>query len=308
MKKRFLLLFLLVLLLPNFVYASDLVRNYSNNYGVSKKWDMKNQNRINHALKTPYVDSSIKIYDYSNILSEDDVSYLKDKINTFIEYTGFDMVFVSVDLPYIVDSDNEDYAADFYDYNDFGINDKYYSGILLLRNTYEDDPYFNIYAFGTAQLYYNYDRMEKVLDDIYPYFKNGVDYRGGIDKYIQELTSYFKKGKPISSRYDKLDEYGNVVEGFAPPYIVAFIIASITSLVVIFVEASKNKMVRKSHEARDYLDKNSINYDKKSDTYIRSSTSSYKISSSSSGSGTSSGGHSSGSSGGGHSSGGGRHG
>ena len=42
------------------------------------------------------------------------------------------------DLPYTSDSENEDYASDFYDYNDFGLDlDKNYSGVLLFRNTYE---------------------------------------------------------------------------------------------------------------------------------------------------------------------------
>ncbi len=52
----------------------------------------------------------------------------------------------------------------------FGLDDEYYSGVLLLRNTYESNPYFNIYTFGEAQLYFTYERLENVLDDIYPYF------------------------------------------------------------------------------------------------------------------------------------------
>ncbi len=53
-------------------------------------------------------------------------------------------------------------------------------------------------------------------------FKDGADYLGGIDKFIDELNSYYDKGKPLSSRNDTLDEYGNVVKGYNPPYLVAF--------------------------------------------------------------------------------------
>jgi hypothetical protein len=79
-----------------------------------------------------------------------------------------DMVFVSINLPYTIDKQNEEFAADFYDYNDFGINFESYSGVLLLRNTYEQDPYFNVYMFGKAQLYYSFARSESMLDNMYP--------------------------------------------------------------------------------------------------------------------------------------------
>lgn len=311
MKKIFICLLLIISLIPGVIFASSVsadskkVRDESNNYGVSKKWDMSSQTRINHAMNTPYVDASQKIYDYSNVLSEDEEKTLKKEIDNFIEKTKFDLVFVSVDLPYSLDSVNEDYAADFYDYNDFGLNDKYYSGVLLLRNTYENDPYYNIYTFGSAQLYFSYDRLENILDEIYPKFKNGVDYKGGIETFIHKLKVYYDKGIPDEMKYSKLDEYGNVYETYRPPYFIAFLVSIISSIIIIVVMINKNKMVRKATTAFNYLDKDSIKYNKKSDTYLRSHTTSYKTSSSSGGSG---GGHSSGSSGGGHSSGGGRHG
>ena len=106
------------------------------------------------------------------------------------------------------------------------------------------------------------------------------------------MNSYYDKGKPLSSRNDTLDEYGNVVKGYNPPYLVAFIGAIAVSAIVVSIEVHKNKMVKKATTAFDYLDKNSINYTKKDDRYIRSHTSSYKTSSSS---GSGGGGHSSGS-------------
>ena len=68
-----------------------------------------------------------------------------------------EMVFVSIDMPYNYDSKNEEFAADFYDYNDFGLNFDKYNGILLLRNNYSSDRYYDIYTFGDAQLYFKVD-------------------------------------------------------------------------------------------------------------------------------------------------------
>ena len=74
MKKIFLGVFILLFLFTN-VYASELghnsdgyERNSSNNYGVKKKIDINSSNMSN-ITRTPYVDSSIKIYDYVDILT-----------------------------------------------------------------------------------------------------------------------------------------------------------------------------------------------------------------------------------------------
>lgn len=277
-------------------------RSYTNNYGVNKNIEM-NATRISHALETPYVDTSLKIYDFSDILTDEEEKSLREKMITFQTKTNMDIVILTVNLPYAYDSTNEDYAADFYDYNDFGLNYSNYSGILLLRNTYENDPYFNIYTFGEAQLYFTYSRLENILDDIYPYFKNGSNYLKGMNKYIDSLSDYYDSGKPYSSKYDKLDENGIVIKGFYPSYFVYIVISSIIACIVTFIERGRHKMIKKSTQASDYLDKKTVNYTRKEDIFLRTHTTSHVISSSSSG-----GGSHVGSSGGGHSSGGGRHG
>ena len=43
-------------------------RTESNNYGVNKKWKITESN-INNVKSTKYVDSSEKIYDFSNVLN-----------------------------------------------------------------------------------------------------------------------------------------------------------------------------------------------------------------------------------------------
>ena len=46
-------------------------RTESNNYGVNKKWKITESN-INNVKSTKYVDSSEKIYDFSNVLNEEE--------------------------------------------------------------------------------------------------------------------------------------------------------------------------------------------------------------------------------------------
>lgn len=280
-------------------------RTELNNYGVNKKWKITSSNKSN-VLNTKMVDASEKIYDYSDILTMQEEQDLYEKIQKFIDTTKMDMVIVTVDLPYSYDKVNEDYAADFYDYNDFGINFDRYSGVLLLRNTYSSDPYFNIYAFGDAQLYFSYNRLENVLDYIYDDLHSG-NYYDGFSKFTNKMTSYYNSGIPSEMKSYKVNEDGYLYKIYTIPYFIVLIISSIVTAITMSIMVKKNKMVVKATKATEYLDRQSIKYTEKHDDFITSHVSSYRISSSSGGSG---GGFSSsgGSSGGGHSSGGGRHG
>ena len=114
-------------------------------------------------MQTPYIDSSLKIYDFAGILKEEEITELKTQIDTFKNLTNMEIVILTIDMPYSYDSKNEEVAADFYDYNDFGINTEQYDGVLFLRNNYSSDRYFNIYTFGEAQLYFDYYKQVPYL-------------------------------------------------------------------------------------------------------------------------------------------------
>ena len=168
MKKLVKIIILTILLILPFSLKAEVTlkeRNEANNYGVNKKWSITDSN-IDNVKNTKYVDASEKIYDYSNVLTEKEKVELKSLIDDYITKTKMDMVILIDSLPYVLDSENEDYAVDFYDYNDFGIDFENYSGVILFRNTYETDPYFNVYMFGNAQLYYSYERSENMLGAI----------------------------------------------------------------------------------------------------------------------------------------------
>lgn len=309
MKKilTFILAFLL-LISPVFALPDGSDRKNMENYGVNKKWTI-NESNLNNVLRTPYVDATKKIYDYSNILSDETEKELLVDINNFIEKTHMDMVILTVDLPYTSDSTNEDYAADFYDYNDFGLDFEHYDGVLLLRNTYESDPYFNVYTFGEAQLYFDFNRCEHMLDDIYPYFKS-KDYLTGMKLFISDFSNYYDYGKALEDYYvDDMGYIHQIPPKYVVPYTTALIVGGLAALITILIMVKKNKMVRKSTEANDYLVKDSILYHKKSDILTGSFTTHHTIQRDSGGY-SGGGGHSShsGSSGGGHGGGGGRHG
>ncbi len=310
MKKiKLLILIFLVALVPN-VFASTNTqdRNTLDNYGVNKKWKITDNNKSN-VLNSYKVDASEKIYDFADILTDEEEQRVYEKFMTFINKTKMDMVFVSINKPYVQDSDIEDFAADFYDYNDFGIDFDKYSGVLIVRDTYEPDPFYNIYLFGEAQLYFYGDRTENTLDDIYNSFHSGY-YENGLNTFISEFTSYYDRGIDSSLKYHFIDENGYIREKLHMPWVGIVFADLLVVFIVMLILVKKNKMITKKLDVSKYYDKKTLVFTKQNDIFISEHTSSYTVSSSSGGGHSSGGGfHSSGgSSGGGHSSGGGRHG
>lgn len=301
--KQLILIALCLFINTTTIFASTqkFERTEENNYGVNKHWKITNNN-IKNVKATPLVNSNEKIYDYADILTAEEEKEIYKKIEKFVKETHIDMVFVSVDMAYYSDSQNENYAADFYDYNDFGIDFENYSGILLLRNKYSKDPYFDMYTFGNAQLYFSQTRYDDILDTIYEYFYQDKDYPKGLEIFIDKCKNYYDQGYASKYKYSYVDKDGYIQERYHVPYFICTLVASVVTLITMTILVKKNKMVRKAITANEYLDKGSINYTQSMDQFVRSHTSHYTISSSSGG------GSHGGSSGGGHSSGGGRHG
>ncbi|MBP3841663.1 MAG: TPM domain-containing protein [Bacilli bacterium] len=309
-KLKLLLLILSLILIPN-VFASTQTQNRGDfdNLGVNKHWKITDKNRIN-VMKTDKVNADEKIYDFSDILTDEEEKRVYDRFMDFIRKTKMDMVFVSINMPYVNDSDIETFAADFYDYNDFGLNFKNYSGVLIVRNTYEQDPFYNIYLFGEAQLYFYGDRTENTLDRIYNSFHSGR-YEEGLNTFIDDFNSYYDRGIDSSLKNKFIDEDGYIREKVVMPWLAIVGADLLVIFIVLLILIHKNKMVTKKLNVSEYFDKSSLDFTKKNDIFLREHTTHYTVSSSSgSGGGHSGGGfHSSGgSSGGGHSSGGGRHG
>lgn len=334
MKKiKVLLIILITVFIHTNVYASTNTYNRDEleNHGVKKNWKITTSN-IDNINRTPAVDSTEKIYDYADLLTDEEERLLKEKIDEFIEKYKMDFVIVTNNYEYPAsisnycysetqadkkeDEANEEYASDFYDYNDFGMIFENNSGILLFRNTAIDpcfhEMYYDMYTFGNAQLYFNQYRYDSVLDGIYNNLRSKNYYNGFVD-YISRVSNFLDEGIPSDLKGYTVDENGYLQPPprvYHPPIIGGIGIGVIISGIVIIIMIAKNNMVKKATKAEEYLNKGKYKLTTKSDVFLRSHTTHYTVSSSSSGGGHSSGGHSShsGSSGGGHSSGGGRHG
>lgn len=288
-------------------------RNTLENYGVNKKWRINDSNLYN-VMKTHAVDASEKIYDFEDLLSETDEYFLKQMIDDYYETTGFDLIILTESFYNVDDDDNGDYVQDFYDYNDFGIDDKYYSGVVIFRNNEPGYPWYNVYSFGEAQYYYYYEnsdsRIEHTLDYVYDDMVAG-NYRTAMSQIITDLKNYYYQGKEDGMEDFLLDSDNMLVyaPSYHPPILFIIIVAAVVTLIYISSQVKKNKTVFLPRLAHDYLDSKGVTFFNKSDIKYDSRISSYTTSS---GSGYGGGGRSfsssRGSSGGGRSGGSGRRG
>ena len=311
MKRKSFLLLLLVLFINGLnVHASTntFERETLENYGVNKSWTIDERN-LDNVLNTKAVDASEKIYDFADILTEEEENELKVKIDSFIENTGMDMVVLTDDFDYQFDNENEDYAADFYDYNDFGMSMENNSGILFFRNANSLDPYYDMYTFGDSQLYFDQRRYDDILDSIYDDISS-KNYREGLEDFMNQVEGYISSGKPSSLENYYVDTNGYLQKepaSYHVPWLVCLIISFSVTGIVMAIFIKKNKMVHRVVQASEYLKKDKVNITNRKDIFVTSHITSYQTSSDSGGSGGGFSSHS-GSSGGGHSSGGGRHG
>jgi len=289
MKKIFYIIITITLLFTLNVKASTntIERTEENNYGVKKETDY--HDKLNTIMNTKYVNANEKIYDFSDILTDEEEQDLKKKIDEFMTKTNMELVFVTDDVPYTSDDTNTAYAEDFYFYNDFGLNTKHYDGIIFFRNTYQADPYYEIRFIGEAQLYYT-PIYEDILDELY----NDIheeNYKKAFDNLIYQLNGYYDRGIHSEMEGYTLDDKGHLVppeeppKEYKPPIVAMIISAVLGTSIFTGVNVKKNKMVKHAYDANVYLDHESITYSKVIDKFVSTFTTSHRISSDSNGSG-----------------------
>lgn len=251
-------------------------------------WITVTEENKQHILNTPSVLETEHIYDFADLLSEEEETSLLNEVNKYIETYFMDMVIVTTkENSYTA----EEYADDFYDYNNFGIGNNR-AGILILIDMLNRE--FYISTTGEAILLYNDNRIDSILDDMTYDMKN-ANYYKALKISINKASDYASEGIPEENKNSYIDEFGNYVyvEPDKPYPLVLFLIISVsvaTIILVIFVK--KNKLVRKAYEATSYMKEDTKEINIIRNTFLTSHTSRVYIPSSSGSSGSSSGGSS----------------
>lgn len=151
-------------------------------------------------------DTSIKVYDYANLLEDSEEKTLSTMANEISERLQLDTVIVT-----IRDSEGKssmEYADDFFDYNGFGYGNDY-TGILLLVNMQEREVWIS--TTGKAIRYFNDNDIDKTIDVIYGDLKNGEYFNSAykflktVDSHVNEYINWEKvKDLPLHLRYSRI--------------------------------------------------------------------------------------------------------
>lgn len=226
-------------------------------------------------------DNTLKVYDYAQVLSNEEEEQLKVSVSNYINKYNMDMALVTV--KYHTKSSTKVYAEDFYDYNGFGIGDTYDGLIFVIDFTF---GYTDIYISTTGEAIRMYDdyRIDNMLDNIANNKDNG--YYAMFNSFIDDASNYASNGVPSSNSNTEINEYGDLVYKKSIPWFTIVIISVIVPTIVIVILINKNKMVRKSVNAAYYLKDGSIIINTRNDRFVTTHTTSVRINDSSSSGGS----------------------
>jgi len=128
-----------------------------------------------------------RVFDNAGIIAESEITEIEQAIVRLREKIGMDVVIVtSDDVP---EGESEGYAADFFDYGDFGTGNSR-SGILLLIDM--SNRMMQISTSGEAMTVFPDNKQEKIFDNISKYASNGA-YDELVKAYLNEIEQLYNE-------------------------------------------------------------------------------------------------------------------
>ncbi len=239
----------------NLMIADDITVNSSNKQII---------------LKTPKVNEQEKIYDFGNLLSDQEETLLYNKAVKFVEENNLDVVIVTINDNNKISA--RDYADDFYDYNYFGTGTTH-DGLLFLIDM--DNREMWISTTGQGQRIYDDNRIDNILD--YTYDKiSKQDYYGCANVFLDKADALAKKGIPSSNENTYIDEDGDYIytgDSYEDKFPIGFIIFASIIFTAIFIlfKANKHRTVKKATNAMWYL--RNLNITRREDNFVTTHTS-----------------------------------
>ena len=264
------------------VYITKL-SNYAK--GDEEELICNDENDNKYLCKTPKVDNSKKVYDFADLLSDDEERELANMANTFINEYNMDIAMVTInENPYgVSDYGSKVYAQDFYYYNRFGINTSHDGFILLIDMA---NRYIYMATKGKAMLVYDDIRIDNITEVAYNYLKSG-NYYSGYKVMIDKASEYAKSGTAESNEYYCIDDTGEPYKCKEKPkeinWALSLVIGALCSLIPAFIHTRKYRGIKLATNANTYLQ--NANIDTTTDQFLTTFTSRVRRSHDSGGSG-----------------------
>lgn len=248
------------------VFAStNTFERSEDDYLVPDGIEVNSSNKSN-VLNTPAVDASEKIYDFADLFTDYEEEQLYSEVVDYIDIRNMDLAIVTIDYNNKISP--QEYADDFYDYNNFGLESSR-DGILFLIDMYNREIYMS--TTGYAINMYNDYRINELLDSVYTYMSD-EEYYEGVSRFIDILDNYAAEGLPS---YDDSVDYKekSILEALVTSVITSLVVTAMIIGFLIF----RNRMVRKATTAKEYLNKDSLVINNVGEIFVNSNTVKHKI-------------------------------
>ncbi len=194
------------------------------------------------------VDTSVKVYDYAGLLTEEQLQNLSEKLVTTGQKRKMDLVIVTTDDT--KGRSSMEYADDFYDYNGFGFGEEN-DGVLLLIDMEHRTAWIS--TTGKAISVINSSRIDKILDKVAPPLTDG-EYEKSCLAFVNKTNHYL------------LDD-----QFLSPQTFLIFVgISLAVGAIGAAIMAASNRLVRKGTQAGAYLS-GEIALTGQNDVFLRSS-------------------------------------
>lgn len=221
-------------------------------------------------------DNTVKIYDYAQVLTPNEEVELKNNINKYIQKHNMDMVLVTV--KHHTQKSTASYAQEFYKKNKFGVGENF-DGIIFVLDFSLDDVNIHIEPFGNAIKFYDNTRLKSLSQDILR--KKDKGYYKMSDLFIKNSYKYAKEEISSIDSNNTQNIITDTLLNKPIPWILILIVSILVSTIIIIILIFKNKMVRKSINANQYLKKDSVIISVSDDCFITTDTTSVRINASS---------------------------
>ncbi len=174
-------------------------------------------------------DTSIKVYDYAQVLSSKQENQIKEQIENYINNNKVDMAVITV--KYFEQKSVEDYLDTFYNTNGFGIgNNK--SAMMMVINLKDNLEQIYIKAYGDAEKLYNDDEINNIINAA----STTDNYNNKIDIFIDYSNKYTQQSYNISNNQNILSK----INWFLI-IVVSLLISTVLNIFIIMMHKNKIK-------------------------------------------------------------------
>ena len=198
------------------------------------------------------------VIDDAGLIKASDEKELDKKIKN-IQKDKFDVVILTVKS--LDGKSAQDYADDYYDNNDYGLDNEK-SGVLFLVS--KGDRKYHISTKGAGIKAFTDYGIGRIKEEIKPYLSDG-DYFNACDEFLKDFVKAYKDGTP----YDTDNPYNEEID-YVILEVIALVIAFVIALISVGIMRLRMNTAKPKGTAMEYIKKGSFKLTSEKDIFMYS--------------------------------------